>query len=168
MPNSSGSSDAPAAVVSHSVADTAAVARRVAAVLRGGDVVLLDGPLGAGKTTFARELASALGVTAAVTSPTYTLVHEYAGAGDVVVVHADLYRLETVGEVEDLGLEDLVGRDRILLVEWGGAAAAVFGADRLEVELAYGPPDVPNERRIELRSVGPGWAGRLAAAEAPR
>ncbi|MBX7161118.1 MAG: tRNA (adenosine(37)-N6)-threonylcarbamoyltransferase complex ATPase subunit type 1 TsaE [Acidimicrobiia bacterium] len=154
--------------VSASVADTAAVARRVAALLLAGDVVLLDGPLGAGKTTFAREVAVGLGVTAAVTSPTYTLVHEYEASRGLAVAHADLYRLETVAEIDDIGLEEFTGGRHVLLVEWGAAAAAAFGPERLEVVMAYGPPESPGQRTIELRAVGPGWGSRLAGVEGGR
>lgn len=168
MPSNSGSSDQGLTVVVRSVAETAGLAREVAALLGPGDVVLLDGPLGAGKTTFVRELASALGVSAAVTSPTYTLVHEYEGVGGLDVVHVDLYRLEQVAEVDDLGLDDLAGSGHVLLVEWGAAVAAVFGPDRLEIAIDYGPPDVADERRVVLRPAGTRWAGRLEGLEAAR
>lgn len=148
-------------VISHSDADTAAIAGRVAALLRPGDVVLLDGPLGAGKTTMVREIAAALGVEEAVTSPTYTLVHEYTGAQGVTVAHLDLYRLETVAEVEDLGIEDLMDSEAVVLVEWGSAAAPVFGTDRLEIEVAYGPADTESVRCFSFRPVGPSWRARI-------
>lgn len=166
MPASSDSSDPVVVVVTRSVVDTNALAGRLAAVLRPGDVVLLDGPLGAGKTTMVRAIAAELGVQVPVTSPTYTLVHEYAGSGGVTVVHLDLYRLETLAEVEDLGIGDLIGTEAIVLVEWGSAAGPVFGPDRLEVDMAYGPPDVESERQVRLRPVGPRWRGRLGPLEA--
>lgn len=168
MPDNSASSEPALSVEVRTVAETAELAHKVAALLRPGDVVLLDGPLGAGKTTFVRELAWALGVTTEVTSPTYALVHEYEGAGGLGVTHVDLYRLERVAEVEDLGLDDLGGPDHVLLVEWGAAVGAVFGPDRLEIVIDYGPPDVADERRFVLRPVGTRWAGRLAGLEATR
>ncbi|MFZ9532970.1 MAG: tRNA (adenosine(37)-N6)-threonylcarbamoyltransferase complex ATPase subunit type 1 TsaE, partial [Ilumatobacteraceae bacterium] len=84
-----------------SLDDTARIARVIAAELRPRDVLLLTGDLGAGKTTFTKALCTALGVTDAVTSPTFTLVHEYVG-GRLTVVHSDLYRLERTGELDDL------------------------------------------------------------------
>lgn len=124
-------------------------------------MVLLDGPLGAGKTTMVREMAAALGVAGPVTSPTYTLVHEYTGTDEVAVAHLDLYRLEAEAEVEDLGLGDLIDTDAIVLVEWGSAAAPVFGPDRLEIELTYGPADSESVRYLVFRPVGPGWRARI-------
>ena len=100
---------------SNSEADTMQIGREAAAGLRPGDVVLLDGPLGAGKTAFVRGLAEGLQCDpAAVSSPTFTIVQEYAGA--IVLQHVDLYRLGPA-EVDDLGLEDL-GTDSVVAVEW--------------------------------------------------
>lgn len=101
--------------VTHSEADTEEVGRQLAAGLRAGQVLLLSGPLGAGKTALTRGLASGLGCDAdAVSSPTFTLVQEYAGP--VRLQHVDLYRLAP-GEVDDLGLEDLLD-DAVMVVEW--------------------------------------------------
>jgi tRNA threonylcarbamoyladenosine biosynthesis protein TsaE len=98
-----------------SEAETIALGRDLGRQLRAGDVVLLDGPLGAGKTAFARGLAEGLGCeTDAVASPTFTIVHEYPGP--VTLQHVDLYRL-TAAETDDLGLEDLM-EGQVLAVEW--------------------------------------------------
>lgn len=167
MPNSSDSSDGVTTFVSASVADTAAVARRVAALLLAGDVVLLDGPLGAGKTTFAREVAVGLGVTAAVTSPTYTLAR-------VRGIQRPRRRARRSVPARD-GRRDrrhrprgVHGRPARALGGVGAAAAAAFGPERLEVVMAYGPPESPGQRTIELRAVGPGWGSRLAGVEGGR
>ncbi|MFM7047220.1 MAG: tRNA (adenosine(37)-N6)-threonylcarbamoyltransferase complex ATPase subunit type 1 TsaE, partial [Actinomycetota bacterium] len=90
---------------SRSVDDTARLARVLAHEMRQRDVVVLTGDLGAGKTTFTKAFCAALGVTEQVTSPTFTIVHEYRGS-KLTVCHADLYRLERTGELVDLGLED--------------------------------------------------------------
>ena len=101
----------------HSEGDTAAVARSLAATLHAGDVLLLSGNLGAGKTAFVRGLAEGLGIDPGeVSSPTFTLVHEYRG-GRLTLYHADLYRLERAATA-DLGLEELGIGDGVLAIEW--------------------------------------------------
>lgn len=103
--------------ITYSEEDTAAVARSLAGTLAAGDVLLLSGTLGAGKTAFVRGLAEGLGVDPAeVSSPTFTLVHEYRG-GRLTLYHADLYRLERAA-AGDLGLEELGISDGILAIEW--------------------------------------------------
>ena len=97
--------------------ETEAVAGRLAAQLKPGDVVLLSGELGAGKTAFVRGLAAGLGIDPeAVSSPTFTLVHEYRG-GRLSFYHADLYRLDKAA-TDDLGLEEMGGVDGVLAIEW--------------------------------------------------
>ena len=97
--------------------ETAAVARALATSLAAGDILLLSGNLGAGKTAFVRGLAEGLGVdSSAVSSPTFTLVHEYHG-GRLTLYHADLYRLDRTA-TEDLGLEELGVADGVLAIEW--------------------------------------------------
>ena len=104
-------------VLTHSEDETAALARDLAATLRAGDVLLLSGNLGAGKTAFVRGLAEGLGLDPRdVSSPTFTLVHEYRG-GRLTLYHVDLYRLERAA-TEDLGLEELGARDGVLAIEW--------------------------------------------------
>jgi tRNA threonylcarbamoyladenosine biosynthesis protein TsaE len=106
-----------AARTSHSERETAAIAKALAAELRAGDVLLLSGNLGAGKTAFVRGLAEGLGVDPReVSSPTFTLVHEYRG-GRLTLYHVDLYRLDRAA-TEDLGLEELGVRDGVLAIEW--------------------------------------------------
>ena len=114
-----------------------AVARELAATLSAGDVVLLSGTLGAGKTAFVRGLAAGLGVNPAdVSSPTFTIVHEYRG-GRLVLYHADLYRLERTA-TEDIGLEEMGVKDGVLAIEW---------PDRLT-------HDLPGARHVRLEIVG--------------
>lgn len=104
--------------------DTEALGARLAATLRPGDVVLIDGELGAGKTTFVRGAARALGVTAVVTSPTFTIGQRYPGP--VRVAHIDLYRVSDLAAEEPELLDDYFGPDTITFVEWPHAGA--FGA----------------------------------------
>ncbi|MEY2754404.1 MAG: hypothetical protein RJB65_762 [Actinomycetota bacterium] len=146
---------------------TRAVAAAVAGLARSGDVIVLSGEMGAGKTAFAQGFGAALGVDGPMTSPTYTLVHSYE-VGRLTLHHADLYRLDTHHQVADLGLSELVEDDGILLVEWGDPVAASLG-DHLHVALAHdtdladdGDPDgmPPSSRTITVTGVGRAWAPR--------
>ena len=125
----------------------------------GGDVVLLAGDLGAGKTVFTRGLAHGLGVTESVLSPTFTLAREYRGR--VRVVHADVYRLDTVRELLDLGLYD-VDDDTVTIVEWGDVVSAHFAIDRLEVRLDF-TTNNDSDRTITIAPVGPAWTAHADA-----
>jgi tRNA threonylcarbamoyladenosine biosynthesis protein TsaE len=132
-------------------ADTLALARSLAAVLEGGDVVGLEGGLGAGKTTFARGAVHGLGVPeeTAVTSPTFALLHQYEGR--LPVVHADFYRLGGEAEVEELGVDELLEEGAVLLVEWGRKFSGMAARTVLWVELEI-VSDVA--RRARLRAQG--------------
>jgi tRNA threonylcarbamoyladenosine biosynthesis protein TsaE len=142
---------------------TRALAGRLAPLSRAGDVVLLVGDLGAGKTVFAQGFAAALGVEGPVTSPTFALVRHYrCGSASQVasLIHADVYRTGSLAEVVDLGLAELVEEDAVALVEWGDVAAPAFGESALEVTLRA--PDAmasPDLRRISVSGRGR-WAGR--------
>lgn len=155
---------------------TAAIAARLAQLARPGDVIVLAGEMGAGKTAFARAFGAAIGVIEPITSPTFTLVHSYEIDGRRSLHHADLYRLETTSEIEDLALPELAEFGGIVLVEWGDVAGAVLGPV-LEVRLE--PPDddaaelddfgLNSGRIITISSIGGAWAprwDRLAAAVA--
>jgi tRNA threonylcarbamoyladenosine biosynthesis protein TsaE len=115
--------------------ETAAVARALASELRGGDVVLLSGNLGAGKTAFVRGLAAGLGVNPEdVSSPTFTLVHEYRG-GRLTLYHVDLYRLNRAAS-DDLGLDELGVGTGVLAIEWSDRLThALEGARRVQIEI---------------------------------
>lgn len=118
-----------------SLASTHAVAAAVARLARAGDMIVLAGEMGAGKTAFAQGFGRALGITEAITSPTFTLVHSYPVPGSKLTLHhADLYRLDRTGDVDDLALHELAEFDGIVLIEWGDVAASTLG-DHLEVRL---------------------------------
>jgi tRNA threonylcarbamoyladenosine biosynthesis protein TsaE len=121
--------------VTRSEDETADVARELAAALNAGDVILLSGNLGAGKTAFVRGLASGLGLDPEdVSSPTFTLVHEYRG-GRLTLYHADLYRLERIA-TEDIGLEEMGVADGVLAIEWPDRLAhAMPGAREVQIEI---------------------------------
>lgn len=135
-----------------SEAATLALAHLLAAELEAGDVVGLEGDLGAGKTTFARGTVHALGVgeEVPVTSPTFALLHQYRGR--LPIAHADLYRLGEEAEIEELGLEELLEDGTVLLVEWGRRFLAMAERTVVWVEL-----EVVSEhgRRVRLRAGGP-------------
>jgi tRNA threonylcarbamoyladenosine biosynthesis protein TsaE len=150
--------------------------RRVAAAIAGccvpGDVLLLAGDLGAGKTTFAQGFGRELGIAEAITSPTFTLMRQYpvaSGPGRRVecLIHADVYRLDHLQEITDLGIGELVEEGGVALVEWGDAAAPVLGAGALTVRLEADPdPDDPGVRTLVLSAAGDAWATRWAALSA--
>lgn len=148
-----------------SLADTHAIAAVLAGLARTGDIVLLSGEMGAGKTAFAQGFGRALGVTEPITSPTFTLVHSYP-IGGLTLHHADLYRLERTDEIADLALEELAEFKGIVLVEWGEALDGAF-PDHLAVHLEPGEPDTDTDpfgldgtRTIDITASGPGWAAR--------
>lgn len=117
--------------------ETVAAGEALAHVLRPGDIVLLTGTLGAGKTTFVKGVAAGLGVVDRVTSPTFTIVRQHACANDQGITtlhHCDVYRVDSLDEVVDLALGELVEESAVALVEWGELAAAVFGRAVLTVE----------------------------------
>ena len=136
--------------------ETLELAGTVGELLRPGDVVALVGDLGAGKTVFARGVARALGVTEPVLSPSFTIVREYDGR--TPLVHVDVYRIDTVQELHDLGFEELVRDDAVTLVEWGDMIDGLLPADRLDVRLAPGATD--DERVIEIEGHGRTWRAR--------
>lgn len=133
--------------------DTRRFGARLAAVLRPGDVVFLEGALGAGKTFLVRAIARALGVPVRepITSPTFTLVHEIE-SGRVPIVHADLYRLDDPTELDALGLPEALSRS-IGLIEWGERFASAIAPDG--VALRISGHDQARGRRVELAARGP-------------
>ena len=123
------------------------VARRFAATLKPGDVVCLEGDLGAGKTTFTQGLCAALGAKRAVTSPTFCIVSEHP-AEAFLVVHMDLYRLHGEEDVLQIGWEDYLARGAVLVVEWPDRAGALIPEDAKHVRFSYGESE--GARKIEL------------------
>jgi tRNA threonylcarbamoyladenosine biosynthesis protein TsaE len=119
--------------VTHSPAETEAFAAELAERSRPGDLIVLVGGHGAGKTRFVRGFARALGVDEPVTSPTFALVHNYEGR--VPVLHADLYRMVSEHEVLDLGIDEALADGAIALVEWGDIASNVLSPERLVVTI---------------------------------
>ncbi|MCQ3809430.1 MAG: tRNA (adenosine(37)-N6)-threonylcarbamoyltransferase complex ATPase subunit type 1 TsaE [Acidimicrobiia bacterium] len=152
---------------SRSPEDTRKLAACLAELAQPGDLLLLVGDLGAGKTTFTQGFAAGLDIHEPVTSPTFTLAREYHGR--LLLHHLDVFRLEQVSEVLDLGLPELLDSDGVTLIEWGDAIRQALPNDYLEVALTFvdGPINSPDERVVVLSPVGPRWQARsdaLAAA----
>ena len=140
---------------------TRAVAGALATVLVAGDLVLLVGDLGAGKTAFVQGLARGLGVEEQVTSPTFTIVQEYVGR--LPLAHVDVYRLDRIQDLYDLGFDELVDDDRVTVVEWGDLVEQAVPAEHLIVRIE--PGDADTERVLELSYHGARWRGRRDAVE---
>lgn len=150
------------AVLSNSAEETRILGACLAPVLLPGDVVSLSGDLGAGKTVFVQGIATALGYSGRVTSPTFTLVHEYDAR--YPIVHMDIYRLDSYQEVLDLGFQELMGPNSIVLVEWGEAVAPLLPKRSLDVVLTRSADlDAVDERTLVFRPRAPEWVPKLSA-----
>lgn len=149
-------------LTSASVADTAEIATRLAMQAEPGDVLILVGDLGAGKTAFSKAFGAALGVREPMTSPTFTLAREYGGR--LPLHHLDVYRLEQMSEVLDLDLPDLLDGGGVVLIEWGDAILSAIPADYVEVRFTFGEGD--DDRTIVLTPVGERWSARLETFDA--
>lgn len=141
-----------------SVDETRDLATALSALARPGDIVLLAGDLGAGKTAFVQGFGRGLGVVERITSPTFTIVHVYDG-GRLPVHHLDVYRLNQLSEVLDLGLGEMLDEGGVVLIEWGDAITPILPHDYLEVRLTFGEGD--DDRRLAVRPVGSRWVGRV-------
>lgn len=138
-------------IISHSEAETVALARKLANSFVGGDTVILKGELGSGKTTFVRALAVARGVhESRVNSPSYTFVNEYGGRPPIY--HIDLYRLGDISELTEIGWDDYTSRDGIVFVEWGERAGRRLPDRYYLAEFSIIDEE---QRRIDLSLVQP-------------
>jgi tRNA threonylcarbamoyladenosine biosynthesis protein TsaE len=142
-----------------------ALGRSLAAELRRGDLVLVSGPLGAGKTTLAQGVGAGLGVRGPVTSPTFVIARVHPSEHDgPAFVHVDAYRLSGGLDVDDLDLDTSLV-DSVTLVEWGEGKVEALAEDRLEIEIERLPADETgiaggdDVRVVHIRAVGPRWAG---------
>lgn len=145
--------------------ETREIGEAVSALLRAHDAVVLTGELGAGKTTFAQGIARGLGVEDTVSSPTFTLVKEYVGILDIA--HVDVYRLDRMQDVLDLGLDELVDGEGIVMVEWGEAVETLLPQDRLRIGLTPREEEGESEiRQIAVAGIGQTWRERWPSLEA--
>ena len=153
-----------------SVDETRALGSAVAEVLRPGDIVVLSGEMGAGKTAFTQGVGDGLGVDDRVTSPTFTIAQTYEG-GRLSVHHLDVYRLEHLHEALDIGLAEILDDGAVVVIEWGDAVLGVLPADYLEVRITFAPlpasrdeidpasPELGAEGHTRGRSTAPSSAG---------
>lgn len=141
-----------------SVEETQALAARLAELAVAGDLVVLLGDLGAGKTAFVKGLVAALGSPDPVTSPTFTIAQRYAG-GRLTVHHLDAYRLAGPEEAMDLALDELLDDDAVTVVEWGDRLRGMLPVERLEIAFTFGEGD--DDRVLDFEAGGAGWAARL-------
>ena len=137
--------------------------RRLAALLRAGDLVILAGPLGAGKTTLVQGIGAGLGVRGPVTSPTFVIarVHPALTGSGPALVHADAYRLGSFSEVDDLDLDTDAG-SAVTVVEWGTGLAEPLAEDRLEITIE--PDQDGDVRTVRINGHGARWHGVLTGA----
>ena len=152
--------------VTHATDETIALGERLGAQLRPGDVLVLTGDLGAGKTQLTKGIAAGMGIEDDVTSPTFNILMVYDG-GELPLYHFDLYRLDDPDQLEDTGLYDLLDGDGVCVIEWGEQFAREIGDERLDVFLTRldDRAEPGEEPPRELRLVANGArAERLAAA----
>jgi tRNA threonylcarbamoyladenosine biosynthesis protein TsaE len=148
----------------NSAEETRAIGRAIGGLLGAGDVVSLTGDLGAGKTTFVQGAAQALEVKEPVLSPTFTLIREYQGS--FRVYHLDVYRLDRVQDVLELGVDEIFERGGVSFVEWGDAVDSLLPEAHLQVELQLPDTDSADadgqrdRRRLLVSAMGDAWAPR--------
>lgn len=146
-------------VRTESADETRAVAAALAPLLRPGDLLVLTGDLGGGKTAFVQGLAVALGISDPVTSPTFVLAQTYEGS--LRLHHLDVYRLDSSAEVIDLSLPELLADDAVTAIEWGEKILPQLPAQYLQIRFELGPVELsPDVRVIELEGVGAAWRSR--------
>ena len=152
-----------------SATQTKELAAALAELARPGDLLLLAGDLGAGKTAFTQGFGAALGIDDLITSPTFTLVNTYEGR--LELNHLDVYRLEGLGEVLDLGVPEMLDDGGVTVIEWGDAVAPALPADYLEIRCSFDEVAIAIDqtgaaddvRILELVPVGARWSARIRA-----
>lgn len=136
---------------SRSEEETFAFGRALGEAARPGQVYVLNGDLGAGKTILAKGFAAGLGITEPVTSPTFTIVKEYDG-GRLPLYHLDVYRIGDISEMEEIGLEEMAGGDGVCLIEWGEQVEDILPPDTVTIRIDRADDGDMNHRRITCLS----------------
>ena len=136
-----------------------AVGRRLAGLVQAGDLLVLTGDLGAGKTALTQGIGAGLGVRGPVTSPTFVIARVHVSlAGGPPLVHVDAYRLGALAEVDDLDLDATLD-ESVTVVEWGGGMVEGLSEDRLDIEIRRSTDASDETRRVTITAVGPRWSG---------
>lgn len=151
-------------IVLADAAATERLGRRLAGIVRAGDLIVLSGELGAGKTTFVRGLGDGLGIRGPVTSPTFVIARRHPPVDPqrpdgLHLIHVDAYRVETAQQIDDLDLMDRLD-DAVTVVEWGAGKVEHLSESRLHIDLRE-PPDDGDRRVATIRGVGPRWSPEL-------
>ena len=144
-------------IIASSLSDTQQTAESVAEIVKSGDLILLVGDLGAGKTAFTQGFGASLGVKEAITSPTFTLARTYQGT--LEIHHLDVYRIDQIEEVRDLALPELFEGNSVTLIEWGDQIISALPKDHLEISFEYGEAD--SARVITISANGSSWNSRM-------
>lgn len=142
---------------SHSVEETGTIAGKIAAIVRPGDIVLLSGDLGAGKTVFVKSFARYLGVQEEITSPTFALLKEYE-SGHLPVFHFDAYRLENIKAFEEMGFPEYLFGRGVSIIEWGDKIAGILKPDYLAITIELVDETT---RAMVITAHGDAWKDRL-------
>ena len=146
-------------IIASSLSDTHQTAESVAEIVKSGDLILLVGDLGAGKTAFTQGFGASLGVKEAITSPTFTLARTYQGT--LEIHHLDVYRLDNLSEVLDLDLPELLEDHATICIEWGEVVVPELPRDFLRIRIHLGHvEDIEDARVLEIEPVGPSWLSR--------
>jgi len=149
-------------VVTHGVEQTVTMGQLLGQLVQAGSCIVLDGDLGAGKTQLTKGIASGLGVGDLVTSPTFTIMNEYR-SGRLPLFHLDLYRLDTAGQLADIGFDDLFDGSSVVVIEWGGRFPEMLPDDMLRLTFSLASSA---DRIVDCAQTGPLSAsllGRLAS-----
>lgn len=157
----------PLRLVTTGAHQTQELAAALAGLVDAGDLLVLAGDMGAGKTAFTQGFARGLGITERVTSPTFTIIREYAGPS-LALHHLDVYRLDHLHEVVDLGLGEMLDEAAVMVVEWGDAVLPALPDQYLDIRIRFGEGD--DDRELELTARGGPWRARdrvLAETLAP-
>lgn len=135
---------------SHSAEETEQIAYNLAKSLCGGEIITLDGDLGAGKTAFVRGLARGLGISDRVSSPTFTIVNEYR-SGKIPLLHFDVYRVGSAEEMYDIGWEDYISQGAVVVVEWAKNIHDIFDFDCIKIDITKDLSVSEDYRQISVR-----------------
>ncbi len=137
--------------------ETVAVAKELGSILKAGDIICLNGDLGAGKTAFTNGIAKALGIKGYVTSPTFTIVNEYQGK--LPLFHFDVYRIADADEMYDIGFEEYINGDGVVVIEWSDLIRDIIPEEQIRIDIRKVMDNGPDARSIKIDFVGKKYKG---------